>query len=222
MAVGARIGQDVHIPFVRRPAKWVLGRFASHIAGQPIPDLNSGLRAFHRDCLRQYFPILSNRFSFTTTSTLALMADDYRVVYEPINYYRRTGKSKITPKHFMEFLILVLKMSMMFQPLKVFVPWALTFAGVGLAKGVFDIAALFVRHGGFGWELLFQPVLSTSATLLLLSALQLLLIGMVAEGLLRRVAQHNRSPVISHAIYLRDDDTPTAAAEPAGAWYGRN
>src|SRR5204863_7418878 len=79
MAVGARTGEEVHIPLARRPAKWVLGRLASHIAGQRIPDLNSGLRAFHRECIKQYFPILSNRFSFTTTSTLALLADDYRV-----------------------------------------------------------------------------------------------------------------------------------------------
>ena len=44
MVVGARIGPDVAIPMARRPAKWVLTRLASYLAGRKIPDLNSGLR----------------------------------------------------------------------------------------------------------------------------------------------------------------------------------
>ena len=182
----------MHIPWVRRPAKWVLGWLATRIAGQPIPDLNSGLRAFRRECVKQYFAILSNRFSFTTTATLALLADDYRVVYHPIDYYRRIGQSKITPRHFMDFMILVLRMAMLFQPLKIFVPLALACGVLGLLKVAFDIVALFPRASTFGWSLLYQPVLSTSAILLLLVGLQVLLIGMVADGVLRRIAQHNK------------------------------
>ena len=68
MVVGARIGKNVRIPLIRRPAKWMLGLLAEYIVGRRIPDLNSGLRAFRRDCVEQYFSILSNRFSFTTTS----------------------------------------------------------------------------------------------------------------------------------------------------------
>ncbi|MFN0071605.1 MAG: glycosyltransferase family 2 protein [Chloroflexota bacterium] len=207
MVVGARIGTEVHIPLIRRPAKWILGKFASYIAGRKIPDLNSGLRVFRRECITQYFPILSNRFSFTTTSTLAFLADDYRVVYHPINYYRRTGTSKITPGHFMEFIMLVLKMSMMFQPLRIFMPWAMTCAALGFGKTIFDISTLIPRYGRVDESLLYQPVLSSSATLLLLTALQLLLIGMVAEGLLRRVAQ-NRPIVRSHAV-ISSDESPS-------------
>jgi len=92
MVVGARTGEHVQIPWARRPAKWLLTHLATRISGRPIPDLNSGLRTFRRDCLTQYFPILSNQFSFTTTSTLALLADDYRVVYHPVNYYKRIGR----------------------------------------------------------------------------------------------------------------------------------
>ncbi|HEX2171082.1 MAG TPA: glycosyltransferase family 2 protein, partial [Dehalococcoidia bacterium] len=164
MAVGARVGAEVHIPLARRPAKWVLTRLASQVAGCAIPDLNSGLRAFRRECILQYFPILSNRFSFTTTSTLSLLADDYRIVYTPINYYPRTGQSKVTPRHFMEFVMLVLKITMMFQPLKIFLLWALTLGGLGLLKTVYDVIALFLRHDRIDWTLLYQPVLSTSAT----------------------------------------------------------
>ena len=118
MVVGARTGTDVHIPWVRRPAKWLLGLLANRVSGQSIPDLNSGLRTFRRDCVRQYFSILSDKFSFTTTVTLALLADDYRVVYHPINYYRRLGKSKVTPRNFVDFTILVLRMAMLISAIE--------------------------------------------------------------------------------------------------------
>jgi glycosyltransferase involved in cell wall biosynthesis len=192
MVVGARTGETVKIPWVRQPAKWLLRMLATRIAEQPIPDLNSGMRVFRRETIQQYFSILSNRFSFTTTSTLAYMADDYRVIYHPINYYQRVGKSKIVPWAFMDFMVLIVRMSMMFNPLKVFTPLALTFGFLGVLKTVYDIWALFARNPGAGWTLLLQPVLSTSAVLLLFVGLQLMMIGMVADGVVRRIAQHNR------------------------------
>lgn len=200
MAVGARAGKQVHIPWVRRPAKWVLGWVAERIAGRRIPDLNSGLRTFRRSCAVQYFPILSDRFSFTTTSTLAYLADDYRVVYQPIDYHKRIGKSKIVPRHFMDFLALVLRSAMLFQPLRVFVPLGIFSGALGFLKVAFDIASVFPRTHKMGWSLLFEPVLSTSAILLLLVALQLLLIGMVADGVIRRIARHGARIVPSAAI----------------------
>lgn len=81
---------------------------------------------------------------------------------------------------------------MLFQPLKVFVPLAFSCGALGMVKVVFDIVSLFPRASTFDWSLLYQPVLSTSAVLLLLVGLQLLLIGMVSDGVLRRIAQYNR------------------------------
>ena len=53
MIVGARVGQNVNIPIMRRPGKWLLRRLAEYITGQPIDDLNSGLRAFRRSLVIQ-------------------------------------------------------------------------------------------------------------------------------------------------------------------------
>lgn len=194
MVVGARIGEEVHIPLIRRPAKWLLRRLAQHIAGQPIPDLNSGLRAFRRQAIEPYFPMLSNRFSFTTTSTLALLGDDFRVVYHTINYYKRIGTSKIRPHHFMDFVILVLRMAMLFQPLKVFVPLAAVSIGIGVMKSIIDVLLVMERVATFGWATFYQPVLSTSALLLFLAGLQFLAIGMVADGVLRRLSYQSKGP----------------------------
>jgi glycosyltransferase involved in cell wall biosynthesis len=196
MVVGARTGENVHIPWVRKPGKLILGWLANLIAGQRIPDLNSGLRVFRRDCAIQYFSVLSNKFSFTSTITMALLADDYQVVYHPINYYQRVGKSKIVPRNFLEFVILVIRMAMLFQPLRVFVPFVFVLALLGLIKLGWDILASFLKHGGFTMALLSEPVVSTSAVLLLLGSFQLLLIGMVADGVIRRIARHSQ-PLVS-------------------------
>jgi glycosyltransferase involved in cell wall biosynthesis len=200
MVVGARTGNDVHIPWVRRPAKWILGLLANRLSGQSIPDLNSGLRTFRRDCVTQYFSILSNRFSFTTTVTLALLADDYRVVYHPINYYERVGKSKIRPRNFIDFAILVLRMAMLFQPLKIFAPLAFLCSLLGVIKAIADVATVLSRAPALDLSLFQHPMLSVSAMLLLLVGLQILLIGMVADGVLRRIGQGNRNLAPSHAV----------------------
>lgn len=209
MVVGARVGTHVHIPWLRRPAKWILGWLAARIAGRPIPDLNSGLRAFRRECVKQYFSLLSNQFSFTTTVTLSLLADEYRIVYHPIDYYRRLGKSKITSWHFMDFTILLLRIAILFRPLRVFLPLALMCGLLGILKSIYDIVTLFLRTATLDWSLFYQPVLSTSAILLLLVGLQLLLIGMVADGVLQRSTRYDRPLVPSHAIAVY-----TGRAEP--------
>jgi len=200
MVVGARTGENVHIPWVRKPGKLILGWLANLIAGQRIPDLNSGLRVFRRDCAIQYFPVLSNRFSFTSTITMALLADDYHVVYHPINYYQRIGKSKIVPRNFLDFIILVIRMAMLFQPLRVFAPFVFAVGLSGLLKVAFDVVAAVGRHGGLDWALFSEPVLSTTALLLLLASFQLLLIGMVADGVIRRIARHGQPLVLSHGV----------------------
>lgn len=204
MAVGARTGANVNIPLVRKPAKMMLGWLAEQVAGRKIPDLNSGLRAFRRELAMRYFPVLSNQFSFTTTITLALMADDYAVTYHPIDYYARIGKSKIVPRHFMDFIILVMRMAMLFQPLKVFIPAALSFGGLGVLKVMYDVATSSLRHPGESWSVFYTPVLSTSAILLLLIGLQFLLIGMVADGVVRRIALHSGPMAASSAVVVAE------------------
>ncbi len=200
MVVGARTGDDVHIPMARRPAKWLLGLLANRVSGQSIPDLNSGLRSFRRECVRQYFSILSDKFSFTTTATLALLADGYRIVYHPINYYRRLGKSKVTPRNFVDFTILVLRMAMLFQPLKIFVPLALTCTLLGVFKAIADFLTVYLRTPIVDIATMQQPMLSISAVFLMLGGLHILLIGMVADGVLRRIGQDDRRLAPSHAV----------------------
>ena len=100
----------------------------------------------------------------------------------------------------MDFLILIVRMSMMFNPLKIFIPLAITMGLLGVLKTIYDMVGLFARYPNRGLDIIFEPVLSTSALLLFFVGLQVLMIGMVADGVIRRIGQYNRNLVPSHCV----------------------
>lgn len=183
MVVGARIGRNVHIPMIRRPAKWALKKLANYVTNANIPDLNSGLRVFRREMALQYFPILPDMFSFTTTITLAMHSDKYAVKYIPIDYHARTGHSKIVPWDAGSFAILILRTAMLFRPLRVFLPLVMLCLIYGFTKMSIDM----VR----------DPNISASALLALVSALLILLIGTLGDAIATRLGRLNQNPVLS-------------------------
>jgi glycosyltransferase involved in cell wall biosynthesis len=218
MVVGSRTGQDVQVPLLRRPAKWFLRCLASYITSEHIPDLNSGLRAFRRQGVLQYFSLLSDKFSFTTTVTVAMLCDNYLVKYVPIDYYQRVGKSKIVPWDFVNFATLTVRLAMLFQPLKIFLPLAGVLFLLGTGKFVFDLVVVYQQVQKVSFPLLTHAVISATAVIFFLSALQCLLIGMVSDGLARKIAQRLPSEYQSRAIkalvtmsYHNSDDVPAAA-----------
>lgn len=142
MVVGARIGENVAIPLARRPAKWVLGRLASYMAGQEIPDLNSGLRVMKKSLVEKFEHLLPSGFSFTTTITLALLCSDYSVYYHAIEYHKRVGRSKIRPGHAYQFLMLILRTIVYFNPLRFFLPLGAVFFAAGVAKFGYDFTKM--------------------------------------------------------------------------------
>jgi glycosyltransferase involved in cell wall biosynthesis len=166
MVVGARTGTHVQMPLERRPAKWFLRRLASYLAGQPLPDINSGLRLIRKSLVLRYEHLLPAGFSFTTTITLAAACNDHAVTYVPIDYRARIGESKIRPRHAYDFTILILRTIVFFNPLKIFIPLGGILALMGLAKLGYDI---------------YRDNLSESAVLALLGALIVWSVGLLAD-----------------------------------------
>ncbi len=173
MAVGARTGPQVAIGFPRRPAKWFLRKLADWQSGSNIPDLNSGLRVFRRDLAERFFGFFPDGFSFTTTITLAALAHGYRVRFLPINYYKRTGKSAIRPlRDFLRFLLLIIRLTVYFRPLKVFLPASGVLLAIGLVKAGID----FWNQNHFG----------VGSAIVILAAIQMAGLGLLADLILRR------------------------------------
>jgi glycosyltransferase involved in cell wall biosynthesis len=180
MAVGARTGVDVQIPWVRRPAKWALNRLANYLTGTRIPDLNSGFRAVRRDIWERYEHYFPNGFSLTTTITLASLSDGRRVVFHPINYRARVGSSKIRPiRDTLNFIQLILRTVFYFDPLKVLLPVSLVLMGLG---GIVGVGTLVLQNCfGIG------KFMDVTTQLLILTGLQILAIGGLADLVSKRL-----------------------------------
>ncbi len=141
MVVGARTGQQVQYSLLRKIPKAFLKTFAEWITGRSIPDLNSGLRVFRRSEAVRFQRLLPDRFSFTTTITVAMLTSGLRVHFEPIDYSARVGRSKFRPvRDTWNMAVTILRLGVYFAPLKVFLPVAACLGLIGtltLAEDVF-------------------------------------------------------------------------------------
>lgn len=169
MVVGARTGEVVHIPLLRKPAKWILAKLANYLANMEIPDLNSGLRVMKKEIVMDFLRMLPSGFSFTTTITLAMITNDYNVKYIPINYYRRLGKSKIRPiQDTLGFVSLIVRTILCFNPLRVFLPIGAFWSLVGVVKIGYDMVTYNYHIAG-------------STIVIVMTALQVIVLGLVAD-----------------------------------------
>jgi len=170
MVVGARVGENTEIPPLRKLAKWFLTQLANYLVGTPIPDLNSGLRAFRKDIAMRFYHILPSGFSFTVTITLALLSNDYLVQYVPIRYYKkRRGKSKIKPiRDTLGFLQLIIRTVMYFAPLKIFLPVSLALLLLGIVIFLYSILVL-------------HKLMDVTVVVTMLASIQIAAIGLLAD-----------------------------------------
>jgi glycosyltransferase involved in cell wall biosynthesis len=138
--VGARTSEEGSHKILRVPAKWFIRKLAERLTNTKIPDLNSGLRAFRREVALPYLRLLPPGFSCVTTITIAFLSNQHDLRYIPIDYAKRSGKSKFRfVSDAYRYILQVLRMVMYFNPLKVLMPVALTLLGIGIAKGIFDL-----------------------------------------------------------------------------------
>lgn len=171
--VGARTSEQGTLKVFRVPAKWLIRRLASYLTKTPIPDLNSGFRAFRRDVALQYTHQLPAGFSCVTTITMAFLMNGYSVEFVPIDYQTRAGTSKF---HWMadtrRYAMQVIRMILSYDPLRVVMPIA---AVLGL---------VFV--GKLGYDMVDKDFRPAANTLLLgFAVLQVLVIGLLADLVVR-------------------------------------
>jgi polyisoprenyl-phosphate glycosyltransferase len=171
--VGARTSEQGTMKALRVPAKWFIRKLASYLSQQPIPDLNSGLRAFRRDVASQFLYLLPAGFSCVSTITLAFLANGYSIKYVPIEYRPRAGRSKF---HWwadtQRYITQVVRMILSFNPLRVFIPVGLTLIAIALGKLVFDLVDKDFR-------------VATNTLLIFFAAFQIIVIGLLADLVVR-------------------------------------
>jgi glycosyltransferase involved in cell wall biosynthesis len=167
--VGARTSEQGTIKFLRGPAKWVIRRLASYLTGVRIPDLNSGFRAFRREVALPYLHLLPRGFSCVTTITMAFLSNGYTIKYVPIEYAPRAGESKFHWwKDTKRYLIQVVRMTLMWEPMRVFGPPAAILVLTGVGKLIYDLVDKDFR-------------VATNTVVILGIAFAVALIGMIAD-----------------------------------------
>jgi glycosyltransferase involved in cell wall biosynthesis len=171
--VGARTTEEGTKKALRVPAKWTIRKLAEYLSDTEIPDLNSGFRAFRRSVADQYLHLLPTGFSCVTTITMSFLANGYTVKYVPIDYAQRAGTSKFHwRKDTSRYLVQVIRLVLSYNPLRFFGPIGGLLALIGVAKLGFDLADKDWRVG-------------TNTLLVLFAAFQVLVIGLLADLVVR-------------------------------------
>ena len=143
MVVGARIGENVEYSKLRAVPKLFLSAWASWIARQRIPDINSGMRVMRRSTLMRYFTVLPNSFSFTLTITLAMLTNFDTVKFIPISYRKRIGSSKIRPiRDTIRFMTLIMRTGAYFAPMRAIFPFAVIIMAMSVVSLIYDLINL--------------------------------------------------------------------------------
>jgi glycosyltransferase involved in cell wall biosynthesis len=168
MVVGARVKASetsAHRDFANR----IYNYLASYISGRKIEDLTSGFRVIKAEAARRFVYLLPNTFSYPTTITLAVLRSGRSLVYVPYQARRRVGKSKIKLiRDGIRFLLIILRISTYFSPLKVFIPVSVLMFLLGFGYGLFKVIFLHTRYG------------PTSAMLMTVSVV-VFMVGLVSE-----------------------------------------
>jgi glycosyltransferase involved in cell wall biosynthesis len=138
--IGARTVEKGTHRFLRTFAKEIIRRLAVFLVGKPIPDLNSGLRAFRKKEMLPFLHLIPDGFSCVSSMTLAFVTNRLSVKFVPITYFQRVGRSKFHPIHdTYRYLLTVIRITTYFAPLNVFMPVCLLLLGLGFLKGLIDL-----------------------------------------------------------------------------------
>ncbi len=180
MVVGVRSKTGGSGDLMRRMARWIFCNLANFLTNTKIPDINSGLRIMDKTIINKYKFLLPDGFSFTTTITLAVMTNAYRVHFEPISYRIRVGHSKVKPfSDFSAFIYLILTTVLCFKPMRIFFPVSLLFIAGSLFILLFSYICL-------------DKVMDITTILFFITGINLFATGLIAE-LFVRLAKERQS-----------------------------
>lgn len=142
MVVGER-RRNTHASRTRMLGNWVLARFASYVVGMPLADLTCGFRAMRREVILEFVHLLPNGYSWPTTSLMSFAKAGYSVKFVPIATLKRSGgrsRQKLL-QNGVKFTMIILKIVMLFSPLRVMFPVSLAMLGLSILGYVLSIIA---------------------------------------------------------------------------------
>ena len=185
LVIGART-DSYRGSWYRGVANRFYNRFASWLSRSEIADLTSGFRAMRRSVVDHFLPLFPTGFSAPTTTTLAFLKAGYNVKFIPINVAsRQAGRSKVALwSDGSNFILIIIRMIMLYDPMRIFIPTGLILGIIGLLAGVAGIINAK------------RLVLANSAILFLLAGLVTWLLGFIASQISSTLIQYQGDETI--------------------------
>jgi len=157
---------------VRNYGKFAIRMLARTLGVDLGKDLNCGLRVFRRSVIVRYLSVLPDSFSASMTSTMVLIEKRYPFDFESIQVKERIGTSKVKLGDGFSTMALVLRMVMLFAPLRIFLGFGSIFLLSGIAYGV-------------GRAVVSGRGLPVAGLLLIVTGVLLVMFGLVADQISR-------------------------------------
>jgi len=168
MVIGERSTESFKVR-KRESGKRIIRWIGEYLVEQKLPDYNSGFRGFHKESMQELIHLMPNGFSFSTTSTMAYIKEGYNIKTIPIIVSERVGRKSSVRflKDGTKTIMLILRIIMLFNPLKVFLPASIGILLIGFGFGLFG----YFVYSRF----------SNTATLLMMFGILLFFVGLLAD-----------------------------------------
>jgi glycosyltransferase involved in cell wall biosynthesis len=147
LVIGRRTGTTYYRSLVTYPFRLAYLLLVWFVVGRRVPDPNSGFRAFRREAVTEFLPVMCGGFSFSTSMTTLFLLSGLTVDYVPIPYRRRIGRSKIRfVRDALRTGQILCSAILLYNPIKLFV----LLSGATLLVGLLLVGAGFVAGGRLG------------------------------------------------------------------------
>jgi glycosyltransferase involved in cell wall biosynthesis len=169
MVVGNREGANTSTAY-RALGKFFIRAFTKILMPLPVTDLNSGFKLYRTEPAKRYITVCPDSMAFSDVITLVFLSERNLVLEHSIHISpRRVGQSTITTFTAFETVMQVLNITLMFNPLRVFLP-----------------ISIFCILAGIGWGIpivLLGRGVSVGAMLAIVTGLLFFMLGLLASQL---------------------------------------
>lgn len=152
--VVAQRENTVPINIVKHAGKWILNFIVRVLGGLKTRDINCGLRVLKRDVIIRYLSLLSDGFSFSTTTILTFERFGQKIAFYPVSVNKRRKKDPgVGLIDGLGVIWSTLRLTALYFPMRTFGRLSILFFLV--AGLIFLIDLKLIRPGVEGWIMFF-------------------------------------------------------------------
>lgn len=169
LVIGSRISNG-NGDKTKRFGKFIIRNLSKILIQNTIKDLNAGMKIMRSNLAKKYIKICPDTFAFSDVITLIFVSEKNEVLEHPVKVLpRENGLSKITLNTAFETVMEIINITVLFNPLRVFLPLSFLFLILGV------IWSFKIVLDGKG--------VSVGGSLLIVLGILSLLMGLIAEQL---------------------------------------